>query len=1481
MFLVFTPISFAHDNATALVQEQTVSSDYYFDASLENDTGDGSFENPYKELTDERLFDNSVIHLAEGEYNLEMLNYKSNLTIYGANPQNTIINGNGLKLLAKERFDLSNLTLVNIPVFNPGKMNAFNCIFKNSEATYLSDQLPSGGAIYIASKDNSAYLNNCTFINNSAYYGGAIYLGGGDLEAVNCSFINNTAIGYGGAIACVNQEASKPKIRISNSNFLNDRSLNSAGGAVFIIDSEITASNINISNSRAVIGSAITLIKTISTFDNLILYGNEAINEGGAIYSIYGRLTITHSIFKNNTAKSGSALFIDASNNLVLKNNLFKDNKARDKATVYLLSDNRTNIALNVYENNYALQFNESYSTNFYQVFISDGNYTLFFTNSSFTGELPTYYNSSYVTFVKDQANGGNCWAFSTLAALESAILKASGIEFDLSESNMKNLMSSNSLYGWNMQANNGGIVDMGIGYLTSWLGPILESQEKYDDSNSFATVLNSLTHIQNIMFLKRDSYNDNDDIKRAIINYGAVFTTIHMAPSYDSSQKKYVQYYSGSFNADHAVAIVGWDDDFVVKNAPGKGAWIVKNSWGPKWGGNGYFYVSYYDKTCAKVGDNEASYAIVFNDTLKYDKNYQYDVPGKTDYFYSASKSTVWYKNVFKATENEYLAAVSTYFEKDTTYNVSVYVNGEFKFSKSGFRNAGYWTFDLGEFITLKEGDTFEVIFKIHTDGDVGVPISEKLSLTNYFYKEGISFISYNGKNWKDLFTFKAEYPDHTYNSQVACIKAFTVINPVNTTIDLRMVSRTPESCEIEADVFNQYGFALNCGNVIFSVNENHISVPVVNGVARLSINMATLNKINLTAQFIAEGYVPSSFSCEVSNPLVNTTTQLILSSYEYNPVNITALILDIDGNPVKSGSVIFNVSGQYYTVSVTNGSANLANFNLRPGENTIAALFFDDFYYNSSTDACDVNILVRDTQLQLNIESDNPGSNNPINITAYVTCDGDVVNSGNVIFRVSGEEFTVKVENGVAKLNYVFSDIGAKTISAVYDDVYLYNLSYANATIQVKKIRVNLITSIYLDKNSQVVIDLSILNAIKPFNIGYYENGAFVKNFQSDDNGRITIYRDLDYGDYSYMIRLVSSIYEADDLTGSFNVPVKKTRIVSMGGTICTNGQYYVILKDKQGNVISNREITLHISGKRIKTTTDSEGKAIFNIDLKEGNYSATFTFYGDSEYAKSSLNAKIHIMPSVSVANTVYAQNSYCNIKFLSKNNTNMANRDITIQFGGKSFQIRTDSNGLAAFYINLKPGNYLLKVTNPDTGEVLSQYIKVVSRISKNANLVMYYGSGKSYSVKVVDDNGNPAKGVKVKFTIAGRSFIRTTDNNGIASLRISLNPAIYTVTAEYKNVRVVNKIAVKSTIITKNIVVKKGKTIVFNARLLDSNGKILKNKILTFKFMGKTYHVRTNNYGIASLKITKNYNKGNYLIITSYQRVINKNRIAIR
>ena len=90
--------------------------------------------------------------------------------------------------------------------------------------------------------------------------------------------------------------------------------------------------------------------------------------------------------------------------------------------------------------------------------------------------------------------------------------------------------------------------------------------------------------------------------------------------------------YYSGSGSSNHAVTIVGWDDNYDKSKfstvPPGNGAFIVKNSSGSGWGESGYFYLSYYDTF---VGKTNAVFTA--ESPVNYDHIYQYDPLGMVEH--------------------------------------------------------------------------------------------------------------------------------------------------------------------------------------------------------------------------------------------------------------------------------------------------------------------------------------------------------------------------------------------------------------------------------------------------------------------------------------------------------------------------------------------------------------------------------------------------------------------------------------------------------------------------------------------------------------------------------------------------------------------------------------------------------------------------------------------------------------------------------
>ena len=238
----------------------------------------------------------------------------------------------------------------------------------------------------------------------------------------------------------------------------------------------------------------------------------------------------------------------------------------------------------------------------------------------------------------------------------------------------------------------------------------------------------------------------------------------------------------------NHAVTIVGWDDNFSAKNfsttPSGNGAWLCKNSWGTSFGTSRVFLR--FVLTTANMGHLENA-VFTAEPTTNYATNYQYDPFGMENSIGSGSSSTAYGANVFTATSTGTLKAVSFWAPyANTQYTAQVYVNptdssnptsGSLMSTISGTASAsytGYFTENLSTTVPLTQGQTFAVVIKFTApQGDNNpVPVQYQSGDDSKAPNAvaGESFFSPDGTTWTDL----ATYGGSAANSYVANIHAF-----------------------------------------------------------------------------------------------------------------------------------------------------------------------------------------------------------------------------------------------------------------------------------------------------------------------------------------------------------------------------------------------------------------------------------------------------------------------------------------------------------------------------------------------------------------------------------------------------------------------------------------------------------------------------------------------------------------------------------
>ena len=281
------------------------------------------------------------------------------------------------------------------------------------------------------------------------------------------------------------------------------------------------------------------------------------------------------------------------------------------------------------------------------------------------------------VSKITNQFRDGGCRSFAALGALESHIKLKTGVEIDLSENNFENRQG---FYFGTNNVRQGRNRNSDIPYLVNY-GPILEEDDPYipmkgeggegnyltqEQVNAAAknpVIKDGVKQIMDFEFLKtvdtaKVSSAEDDEllqIKEAIAKNGGVVADMYMAHDgnktfpytdvkyYNPETKAY--YFDGKdsdrtskyrpvetdgikYGANHAITIVGWDDDFSKDNFTTKpeidGAWIVRDAQSEAFGDKGYFYVSFKS---ISMGENpyvftevtEAQYGIYQHDELAF----------------------------------------------------------------------------------------------------------------------------------------------------------------------------------------------------------------------------------------------------------------------------------------------------------------------------------------------------------------------------------------------------------------------------------------------------------------------------------------------------------------------------------------------------------------------------------------------------------------------------------------------------------------------------------------------------------------------------------------------------------------------------------------------------------------------------------------------------------------------------------------------
>ena len=668
--------------------------------------------------------------------------------------------------------------------------------------------------------------------------------------------------------------------------------------------------------------------------------------------------------------------------------------------------------------------------------------------------------------------------------------------------------------------------------------------------------------------------------------------------------------------------------------------------------------------------------------------------------------------------------------------------------------------------------------------------------------------------------------------------------------------------------------------GTVKVVVNGQNYNVAIKNGIGTLEVKWLKAGKYDVSAYFTGQNYykdsfASASFSVNKLNPVLSINASSI-NCGEDVIINVSSSVSSIE---VKLVIRLDNSNYYRYDSFYIYGQESRKISDLPAGSYLVQFIAPEDTKNNRAQTTVRFTVSKLASSVAVDVKDIVVGEDAVIGVSV------PGIVSGVVNVTVNDESYDVAIVDGKGTLTISNLVAGDYNISASYlgDDKYLSSSNSTKFTIS------KLASSVAVDVGDIVVGEDAVIGVSVPDIVSGVVNvtvNGRSYNVAIVDGKGVLIISNLAAGDYDVNVN-----YAGDNKYVASSNSTKFT-ISKLPSSVLVNVKDIVVGEDAVISIAlpedATGNVTVNVNGKNYTAVAKYGVASVTISNLANGTYNVSVFYNGNDIYMpmENSTNFTVSKVSdynmTVDIADIIKGENATITVT-VPKDGTG----SVVVTINGTDYK-GTVTNGTAKVIIpGLDEGTY--KVVTFYTGDAKYDSMIVNGTITVNKNtkttltmddVVKYFKGAQNLTAKLVDAFGNPITNATVYFTVNGKVYAKTTDENGTASMGIELVPNEYKVNAVFNGTKDYDKATANATVTVKNTVFGNDTTLYFCngtkyvAKFLDSNGKALANTTVKFNINGVFYTRVTDENGTASLGIRLNPKS---YVITAYNPATGEER----